>query len=130
MNALLTGIYTIYLTTNTFRTACTGGLWLEEAPQGTSLPYAAYTLVTGRPEYIFHGHDEVATIQFDLYAATNATRQDLYTKLTALFDDCRPTVTGYRSIIMERQFQQMLRAGDQDSVYRYIVDYEVRIEKA
>jgi hypothetical protein len=129
VDALLTGIYNRYLTTNDFRTACTGGLHLEEAPQNTALPYATYALITGRPEWIFRGNDEVVTIQFDLYASTNAVRQSLYTKLTALYDDCRPTVTGYLSIIMERQFQQMLRSGDQDKEFRYIVDYEVRIKK-
>lgn len=129
MDALLTGIYNRWLTANDFRTACTGGLHLEEAQQSTSLPYATYALVTGRPEWIFRGNDEVVNIQFDIYASTNAVRQDLYTKLTALFDDCRPTVTGYTSVIMERQIQQMLRSGDQDGAFRYIVEYEVRIKK-
>lgn len=130
MDALLTGIFSRYNAANTFKTACTGGLHLETAPQGTSMPYATYQIVTGRPEYYFDGNFEVAHIQFDLYAATNAVRQDLYTKLTARFDDCAPTVTGYDSLIMERVFQQPLREGDEGEIFRYIVEYSVRIDKS
>ena len=129
MQALLTGIWGRYNAGNTFKTACTGGLHLESAPQGTSLPYATYQLITGRPEYYFSGLHEVTAIQFDVYAQSNAVRQDLYTKLTALFDECRPTVTGYSSIVMERVNQQSVREGDQNDIYRYIVEYAVRIEK-
>ncbi len=129
MQVLLTGIYSKYNAANPFKTACTGGLFLEEAPQGTSMPYATYTLITGRPDYYFQGNFEIAQIQFDIYAATNAVRQDLYTKLTALFDDCRPTVAGYDSLIMERTSQQSVRSGDQDEIFRYIIEYSVTIEK-
>jgi len=106
-----------------------GGLHLEEAPQGTLMPYATFTLVTGRPDYYFKGNFEIAQIQFDIYAGSNTVRQDLYTKLTALFDDCRPVVTGYTSLIMERQSQQAVREGEQDDIYRYIVEYSVTVEK-
>ena len=129
MQTLLTGIYTVYNTANTFKTACTGGLHLEEAPQYTTMPYATYTLITGRPEYFFSGNHEVATIQFDIYAASNVTRQDLYTKLTALFDGCRPTVAGYTTLIMTRTNQHSGREGEQNDIYRYVVEYEVMIEK-
>ena len=130
MEAVLTGVWARYNAGNTFKTACTGGLHLESAPQGTSLPYATYQLITGRPEYIFVGNFEIASIQFDIYAQTNLIRQDLYTKLIALFDDCRPTVTGYTSIIMERVLTQMVREGDQNDVYRAIVEYSLRVEKS
>lgn len=129
MQALLTGIYARYDAANDFKTACTGGLHFESAPQNTTVPYATYQLITGRPEYWFGGNHEIALIQFDIYAQTNAVRQDLYAKLTARFDDCRPTVTGYTSIIMERVGQQSVREGDQNNIFRYIVEYSVRIEK-
>jgi len=128
MDALLTGIYAHYTAANPFKTACTGGLHFETAPQGTSMPYATYQLVTGRPEYYFDGNFEIAHIQFDIYAATNAVRQDLYTKLTARFDDCRPAVVGYDTMIMERVFQQPLLEGEEGQIYRYIVEYSVRID--
>ena len=130
MQALLTGIYGRYNTTNTFKTALTGGMYLEMAPQGTNLPYATYSLITGRPDYYFSEMFEIAGIQFDIYAQTNAVRQDLYTKLTALYDDCKPTVTGYTSVIMERTFQHLLRDGTQNEIFRYIVEYSARIEKS
>ena len=129
MEALLTGIYGVYSAVNTFRTACTGGLHLETAPQGTAMPYSTFTLITARPDYYFSGVHEIATIQFDIYAGSNTVRQDLYTKLTKLFDDCRPAVAGYTSLIMGRTSQQAVREGEQNDIYRYIVEYSVTIEK-
>lgn len=129
MQTLLIGIYNIYDAANSFKTACTGGFYLEEAPQGTAMPYATYNLILGRPEYYFEGNLEIAQIQFDIYAQNNTVRQDLYTKLIALFDDCRPTVTGYSSIIMERQNQQMIREGEHNEVSRYLVEYAVTVDK-
>lgn len=129
MEVLLTGIYNVYNAVNPFKTACTGGLHLEEAPQGTVMPYTTIGLITARPEYHFAGVHEITTIQFDIYAGSNVVRQDLYTKLTALFDDCRPTVAGYSTLIMERISQQEIREGEQNDVYRYIVEYSVEIEK-
>ena len=130
MQALLTGIYGRYKTSTALKTALTGGLKLEFASPIPSLPYAVYSIVTGRPDYYFSEVFEIVTVQFDIYAATNATRQDIYDKLTALYDDCRPAVTGYSSVIMERTFQQSLRDGDQNELYRYIVEYQVTIEKS
>ena len=130
MQAILTAIWSRYNAGNSFKTALTGGLHLEQAPQGTAMPYATYFLVSGRPEYYFRGHFEIALIQFDVYAATNAVRQDLYDKLILLYDDCRPAVTGYTSMIMERTGQQMLRDGDQGQVYRAIIEYSFRVDKS
>ncbi len=129
MEVSLTGIYNVYNAANPFKTACTGGLHHEDAPQGTLMPYATFTLITGRPEYHFAGVHEIGLIQFDIYAESDVVRSDLYTKLTALFDDCRPTVAGYSTIIMERINQQEIREGEQNDVYRYIVEYSVEIEK-
>ena len=131
MQTLLTGIYEVYSGAGgaTFRTACTGGLHLEEAPQFTSMPFATYSLIMGRPDYFFSGNLEVARIQFDIYAGSNITRQDLYTKLTALFDNCRPAVTGYTTLIMTRIGQQIAREGEQNDIYRYMIEYDVTIEK-
>ena len=102
---------------------------MEEAPQYTAMPYATYTLITGRPDYYFAGVHEIARIQFDIYAGSNVIRQDLYTKLTALFDDCKPSVALYTTLIMTRINQQSVREGEQNDIYRYIVEYDVTIEK-
>ena len=129
MDALLTGIFARYNAANSFKTACTGGLHLGTASQDASMPYAVYQIVTGRPEYYFRNNFEVVHIQFDIYASTNAARQDLYTKLTARFDNCKPAVTGYDTLIMQRVLQIPSELGDEGRVYRYTVEYMIRIDK-
>jgi len=129
MTPLIAGIYSKY-SGSTFATANTGGLHLELAPQGTSMPFTTFTIVAARPEYTFDHVHEVVTVQFDIYTNLNTTRTDLYDKLTSLYDDARPTATGYTSLIMARIGQQFLREGDQNQIFRAIVEYQATIYKA
>lgn len=130
MQSILTSIYAAYSANAALKAALPGGLFLEMAPQGTALPFGVYALVDGLPEYWLGGRRyELVRIQFDLYADTNAKRQTAYDKLIAVYDDATPTVTGYSSIIVERGFQQMLRDGDQDQIFRAIVAYDCRFLK-
>ena len=130
MQAILTAIWGRYNANAALKAAITGGLHLELAPQGASLPYGTYFVVSGRPEYwLGNVRFEVVNIQFDLYADTNAKRLTAYAALIALYDDARPTVTGYTSVIMERTLQQFVRDGSQNEVFRAVVSYDCRFLK-
>lgn len=131
MEAILTAIYDRYSATNTFKTACTGGMHLDIAPQGTALPYATFQWITGHPEYMFNPTAETieyGLVQFDIYASTNAVRQDLKTKLKARFDNCKLTISGYTALDMNRESDQDLRDGSQNEIFRSIVQYRVSAE--
>ena len=130
MQNILTGIYAAYDADTDLEAALPGGMHFELAPQGTAMTYATYQVVTGRPDYQLAGElYEVAWFQFDIYAATNALRQTAYDKLTAVYDDARISATGYTPVIMERTSYQFLRDGDQDEIFRAIVEYEGRWAK-
>jgi len=131
VDKILTGIYSKYSGDATLKAAIPGGLHIELAPQNNALSYATFLLVSGYPDYYFGGERfEVVTIQFDIYADTNAKRMTAYNALTALYDDARPTATGYASVIMERTNQQMVRDGAQNELYRAVVTYECRYKKS
>lgn len=131
MQNILTGIYSSYNSDTDLKAALPGGLHFEMAPQGTAMTYATFSVVSARPEYMLAGErDELLWVQFDIYAATNALRQTAYDKLIAVFDDARPTATGYTPIIMERINQQMLRDGEQDEIFRCIIEYQGRWDKS
>lgn len=130
MQNILTGIYSRYNGSSTLKAAIPGGLHFEMAPQATSMPYATYFMVSGRPDYWFGGERfELVTIQFDIYAATNALRLTAYEALRTLYDDARPTATGYTSILMERSNEQFVRDGSQNEIFRAVVTYECRYQK-
>jgi len=130
MDKILTGIYSKYNGDATLKAALPGGLHIEMAPQNNALSYATFLLVSGYPDYYFGGERfEVVTIQFDIYADTNAKRMTAYNALIDLYDDARPTATGYTTVIMERTNQQMVRDGAQNELYRAIVTYECRYSK-
>ena len=130
MQPFQVGIYSIFNAGGDLKTALTGGLHEGLAPQGTDLPYGTYNILPSRPEYSMGGEViEIVNVQFDLYSESNAERATLYSYLIALYDEVRPTITGYRSIIMERQYQQLLRAGDQNEQFRAIIEYQIKAEK-
>jgi len=131
MQNIITGIYSRYNGSAALKAALPGGMHIELAPRGTSFTYATFTLLDGRPDYMLGDYQhEIVTIQFDIYAATNALRLTAYAALIALFDDSRPTATGYTSILMERVFEQLVRDGDQDQIYRAVVTYDCRYLKS
>jgi hypothetical protein len=130
MDKILTGIYSRYNANAALKAAMPGGLHLELAPQSATMTYGVYSAVSGRPDYLLAGeYYEVVTIQFDIYATTNALRMTAYNALVDLFDDSRPAATGYTSILMERTNQQMVRDGDQNEIRRAVVPYECRYKK-
>jgi hypothetical protein len=130
MNNLLTGIYSLYNASTALKAALPGKLHLELAPPGTAMTYAVYSVITGRPDYMLGNIlDEILWIQFDIYAATNALRLTAYNALIAVYDDARPAATGYVPVIMERTNQQLLRDGDQNEIYRAIIEYDARWSK-
>ena len=131
MQAILTAIYSLYNGNAALKAAIPGGLFFEMSPQGTSLPYATYFMISAVPDYYFDSmRFELVRVQFDIYADTNVKRLTAQSALTSLYDDARPTVTGYTSIIMERSNVQLLRDGDQDQIFRAIVEYECRFLKS
>ena len=130
MQNILTGIYSRYSASTALKAAIPGGLHFELAPQNVSYSYATYFMVSGYPDYMLAGERfEVVTIQFDIYASTNALRLTAYEALRTLYDDARPTATGYTSILMERMNEQFVRDGSQNEIFRAVVTYECRYKK-
>lgn len=130
MQQLLTSIYAAYNTDVDLKAALPGGMYLELAPQTSTMPYGVYQVITGRPDYMLAGeYYEILLVQFDIYAATNALRLAAYDKLLAVYDDARLTATGYTPVIMERVNQQMVRDGAQNEIFRAIIEYNATWKK-
>ena len=131
MQNILTGIYGKYSGSTALKAALPGKMYIELAPQGTLPTYATYFLVSAYPDYWFADRRfEIVTIQFDIYAETNIKRLKAYQALVDLYDDSKPTASGYETILMERTNQQLVRTGDQDQWFRAVVTYECRYLKS
>ena len=131
MQNILTGIYARYSGDSALKAAIPGGLHFEMAPQATVMPYCVYSVTAGAPEYWLGGRRfELISLMFDIYALSNTTRLTAYEALRALYDDARPTATGYSTVIMERTVQELSRDGSQNEFFRAIVRYECRYSKS
>lgn len=127
MENIFKAIFAAYNGNAALKAVLTGGLHFELANQA-SYPYAVYSGWSVIDHYLGN-YFEMPNIQFDIYASTNATRLSCYENLTALFDDATPATTGYTAINMEREYVEFLREGEQNEIYRAIVQYRGMFRK-
>jgi len=133
MRDLFTGIYTEFTSVpaSSFYNALTGGLHLEEAPQGTAFPYAVFSLVISSLDQNWTNKLEEATIDFNLYSdsASGAVEiTGLYEKLKEQFDDVNLTVAGYSQLKFRREnswLNKMPSDIPNKSIWAYTVQYAV-----
>ncbi len=132
MKALFTALINKF-TGSTLATALTSRFYNTIAPQDAAMPYCVFTLVSGTPDDPMGGeHIENCLIQFSLFDASSSpgTVCDNYEKLTALFDDCALSLTGYTHLYMHRESQQLMRDPEDPGVWHYVIEYRILIEKA
>jgi len=127
MQVLFQGLWNKY-NGNAALKAVVSGMYLTEAPQGTAYPYIVYHKIDGRPDYTYTEDMENVIIQFNIYDDNNSstTINDIYTKLTALYDWCSLTISGWDSIYMKRELDNLTKEND---VWNYFVQYRLEIQK-
>ena len=131
MKALFEGIYNLFAPVGakpTIYTNLSGKLYLTEAPQNTSFPYAIYHLVSNDYDFQFREDFEEFLIQFTIFD-DNASAVNIGTyfeNLKTLYDWSSPTVTGYTVISVTREIAELLRFDD---VWQYVVQYHILLEK-
>lgn len=113
-------------------TALGGRLYNTVAPQGAAFPYAVFLLVAGTPDWTFTEAQEESLIQFSLFDKSEGVGPvcDAYELLTALFDDCKLSVTGWTHLYMHRQSQQLVKDEEDPGVWHYIIEYRTFMEKS
>jgi len=127
MQVLFTGLWNKY-NGNAALKAVVSGMYLTEAPQGTAYPYITYHKISGVADYTYTEDMENVIIQFNIYDDHNSstTINDIYTKLTALYDWCSLTVAGWDSIYMKRELDNLTR---DNGIWNYFVQYRLEIQK-
>jgi len=127
MKELFTGLYNKYSGNEALKAAITG-FYFTEAPQDAAMPYIVYHKISGRPDYTYTEDMENVLIQFNIYDdnSSSTTINDIYAKLTALFDWCTLTVLGWNSIYMKEEFGYLENMND---VWNYMVSYRLEIQK-
>lgn len=135
MKALFAALITKYsgsaLYTALGGTATDPKLYNSSAPQTAVEPFCVFTMVSGVPEGTFTELQENTLIQFSLFDAgpSPSTICDNYELLTALFDDCELSISGYRHLYMQRESQQLIRDPEDPGTWQYLVEYRILIEK-
>ena len=127
MQVLFTGLYNKYNGDTDLKAVITD-MYLKEAPQDAVLPYVVYHKISGVPDYTYTEDMENVIIQFNIFDdnSSSTTINDIYAKLTALFDWCTLTVLGWNSIYMKEEFGYLENMND---VWNYMVSYRLEIQK-
>ena len=129
MKNLFAAINTKFSAANTFKTAISSQFYLNTAPQGTSKPYAVFTLINNVTDYNFTSTFDEALIQIDIIDDNQSSDiLDTADKCMALFDDCELTVSGYQFIKMERDFNYFIEDADEE-IQRYTIQYSINLRK-
>jgi len=123
--------------TGTLYAGLTGGLWNSQAPEGTSYPYAVFYLISNVPSHVMEGEFtnykyENPLIQFSIYDDDTAqdTVEDIYDKLTDLFDEATLTLTNYTTVNFTREFDHLEKIrGESGSYWQYVVQYRGLFER-
>ena len=127
MKELFTGIYSKYNGNEALKAAITG-FYFTEAPQDAAMPYVVYNLVSNVPDWTYTEDMENSLIQFSIFDdhSSSTTINDIYEKLTALFDWCVLTIEGYSHIYMKREFNILTRGND---IWKCVIQYRNEIQK-
>jgi len=127
MKELFTGIYSKYNGNEALKAAITG-FYFTEAPQDAAMPYVVYNLVSNVPDWTYTEDMENSLIQFSIFDdhSSSTTINDIYEKLTALFDWCVLTIEGYSHIYMKREFNILTRGND---IWKYVIQYRNEVQK-
>ena len=127
MKELFTGIYSKYSGNEALKAAITG-FYFTEAPQDAVMPYVVYNLVSNVPDWTYTEDMENSLLQFSIFDdhSSSTTINDIYAKLTALFNWCSLSVTGYSHIYMKREFNILTREND---TWQYVIQYRNEIQK-
>jgi hypothetical protein len=104
MDALRTGIYTVFNTTNDFNTDVGGRLFYATAPDGAELPYGLFFFVSDVDDDTFTENMRECYLQFSLFSGDSSPAAILKADkdLTTLFKDTVFSVTGWTVVIMKR----------------------------
>ncbi|HQN18884.1 MAG TPA: hypothetical protein PKV86_07090 [Syntrophobacteraceae bacterium] len=113
-------------------TALGGRLYNSVAAQTATPPFGVFMLVAGTPDWTFTEAQEDVLIQFSLFDSNASVGPicDAYELLTALFDDCKLSVTGWTHLYMHRQSQQLVREEEDPGCWHYIIEYRTFMEKS
>lgn len=130
MKELFVGIWSRFNATNTFKTAIGGRMYPHEAPQTPTFPYAVYSLISDNPEFDFSDDHVAVQVQFSVYSEQSSPSQsfDLFDLLKTLFDDAKPTVTGWTVLRFQRGQAQLDRDIEMKT-WGYIVEYDILLER-
>lgn len=130
MKELFAGIWSLFNATNTFKTAIGGRMYPGEAPQEPAFPYAVYSLVSDIPDFDFTDDHADIQVQFAIYSEQTSPSEsfDLFALLKTLFDDARPTVTGWTVLSFQRSRAQLDRDTEMKT-WGYIVEYDILLER-
>ena len=127
MQVLFQAIYSKF-SGNVALSGAVTNLYLDRAIQSAVYPYIVYHKISGRPDYTFSEDMENTLLQFNIYDSnsSSATINDIFEKLKTCYDWCSLTVSGWNSIYMKRELDDLKNEND---IWNYFVQYRLEIQK-
>jgi len=130
---LCKAFYTLFLTANDFNTSVNGRLFENIAPDGTSYPYAVYTIVSAPKEKTFSEEYTNTLLQLTLYSSNMDSTEikNMYHYAHELFDEAEFTMVGSTLVWMRKELvvtdvQDEITPSGTQKVRVYDIDFDIR----
>src|SRR5882724_12033332 len=129
MLPLLNAIYAEFTSNGTLLSAFPGGLHREQAPEGTTMPYAVSRVVESKLVYSFNGPYRSQTlVRFSAYAVGHDAAAGLMNTLVAQLDDRLFTLSSGAHVSTTRLDEPTPKLhrhdADGNDVWEWSVSYE------
>jgi hypothetical protein len=129
MKALMTGIYNLFNTSNTFKTAIGSRFYYEQAPEQTIFPYCVYFLLPFDNDFTFKKGIvfKDGMLQINIYSNLSSPSEstDLMDYCDTLFDSASISITGYNLITCDNNLTINPRWVSENNMWQSTLRYRI-----
>ena len=133
IEAFSTGFYNKLIGDSALQTKLGGAgadkkIYNTVAPQGASLPYITFGLLTDRPEGVMMnlGRREEMTFYINIFSDTGIEHaMEIVDLVKTAMDDCALTITGYTHMLCMREYVGSVIPDELNSIYQIPMRYLV-----
>lgn len=103
--------------------------YADSAPQNTAFPFLVWLWLVDMHEETFNTELENASLQFSIFSEDQSVVEvnDIFEKLTALFDNAALTVADYYSVRIRRVSSNRMK--DPEQAWHYLIEYQFLVQK-
>lgn len=128
--ALFAALYTLYSTSNTFKTATAGRYEYGVAPEAWTDNFAVVQGLDVQEDDCFRESVDDVYFQINVFSITRAGCFDLLNKCISLFNGKILTITGYYNSRIARNSQVLPLWNEESNLYQATAEFTIKLQES